>query len=161
MFNVIAIKQAYPGHARQAGLLAASCQSASYLGRFVVVVDEDVDPTDMFDVMWAICTRCDPAEDIEIIRRAWCGPARSAARQADSTNSRAVIDACRPFERLKDFPMVARASPELRRRWRRNSPASSARSAVVACVGQLVLPTETGPTSDGSVGSLSVWRGMG
>ena len=65
MFNVIAIKQAYPGHARQAGLLAASCQSGSYLGRFVVVVDEDVDPTDLFDVMWAICTRCDPAEDIE------------------------------------------------------------------------------------------------
>src|SRR5215468_4281574 len=31
MFNVIAIKQAYPGHARQAGLLAAGCQSGSYL----------------------------------------------------------------------------------------------------------------------------------
>jgi hypothetical protein len=60
MFNVIAIKQAYPGHARQAGFLAASCQSGSYLGRFVVVVDEDVDPSDLFDVMWAICTRCDP-----------------------------------------------------------------------------------------------------
>jgi len=24
-----------------------------------------------------------------------------------------VIDACRPFERLKDFPPVAKASPEL------------------------------------------------
>jgi len=30
-------------------------------------------------------------------------------------NSRAVIDACRPFEMLEDFPPVARASPELRR----------------------------------------------
>ena len=58
MFNVIAIKQAYPGHARQAGFLAASCQSGSYLGRFVTVVDEDVDPSDLFDTMWAICTRC-------------------------------------------------------------------------------------------------------
>jgi len=27
-----------------------------------------------------------------------------------------VIDACRPFERLKDFPPVARSSPELIRR---------------------------------------------
>jgi 4-hydroxy-3-polyprenylbenzoate decarboxylase len=27
-----------------------------------------------------------------------------------------VIDACRPFEMLKDFPPVARASPELRRK---------------------------------------------
>jgi len=116
MFNVIAIKQAYPGHARQAGMLAASCQSGSYLGRFVVVVDDDVDPTDMFDVMWAICTRCDPAADIEFFRRAWSGPLDPILDKASSTNSRAVIDACRPFERLKDFPRVARASPELRRK---------------------------------------------
>ena len=116
MFNVIAIKQAYPGHARQAGMLAAGCQSGSYLGRFVVVVDDDVDPTDMFDVMWAMCTRCDPAQDIEFIRRAWSGPLDPILDKASSTNSRAVIDACRPFERLKDFPKVARASPELLRR---------------------------------------------
>jgi UbiD family decarboxylase len=116
MFNVIAIKQAYPGHARQAGLLAAGCQSASYFGRFVVVVDEDVDPTDIFDVMWAVCTRCDPVEDIEFIRRAWSTPLDPLLDKPSSTNSRAVIDACRPFERLKDFPIVARASPELRRK---------------------------------------------
>jgi hypothetical protein len=36
--------------------------------------------------------------------------------KASSTNSRAIIDACRPFERLADFPMVARASPELRQK---------------------------------------------
>jgi 4-hydroxy-3-polyprenylbenzoate decarboxylase len=113
MFNVIAIKQAYPGHARQAGMLAASSQSASYLGRFVVVVDEDTDPTDIFDVMWAVCTRCDPAQDIEFVRRAWAGPLDPLLDPASSTNSRAIIDACRPFERLKDFPAVARASPEL------------------------------------------------
>jgi len=113
MFNVISIKQAYPGHARQAGFLAASCQSGSYLGRFVVVVDEDVDPSDLFDVMWAICTRCDPATDIEFFRRAWSGPLDPILDETSSTNSRAIIDACRPFERLNDFPKVARASPEL------------------------------------------------
>ena len=113
MFNVIAIKQAYPGHARQAGMMAASCQSGSYLGRFVMVVDDDVDPTDLFDVMWAMCTRCDPAQDIELIRRAWSGPLDPILDKASSTNSRAVIDACRPYERLKDFPPVAKSSPEL------------------------------------------------
>src|SRR5437588_129624 len=41
MFNVISIKQAYAGHARQALHLAANCQSGSYLGRFVVVVDDE------------------------------------------------------------------------------------------------------------------------
>jgi len=81
-----------------------------------VVVDEDVDPTDIFDVMWAVCTRCDPVEDIELIRRAWSTPLDPLLDKSSSTNSRAVIDACRPFERLKDFPIVARASPELRRK---------------------------------------------
>jgi len=116
MFNVIAIRQAYPGHARQAGMMAASCQSGSYLGRFVMVVDDDVDPSDLFDVMWAMCTRCDPAQDIDFIRRAWSGPLDPILDKASSTNSRAVIDACRPFERLKDFPPVAKASPELRKK---------------------------------------------
>ena len=113
---MIAIKQAYPGHARQAGLLAAGCQSGSYLGRFVVVVDDDIDPTNLFDVLWAMCTRCDPAQDIEFIRRAWSGPLDPMLDAQSATNSRAVIDACRPFERLEDFPPVARASPELLRR---------------------------------------------
>jgi hypothetical protein len=63
-----------------------------------------------------MCSRCDRAEDIEFIRRAWSGPLDPILDKASSTNSRAVIDACRPFERLKDFPKVARASPELIRR---------------------------------------------
>lgn len=116
MFNVISIKQAYPGHARQAGMMAASCQSGSYLGRFVVVVDEDIDPSDTFAVMWAMCTRCDPAEDIDFIRRAWSGPLDPMLHKPSSTSSRAVIDACRPYERLKEFPKVAEASPELRKK---------------------------------------------
>ncbi|WP_158912657.1 UbiD family decarboxylase [Caulobacter sp. S45] len=113
LFNVIAIKQAYGGHSKQAAMLAANCQSGSYLGRFTVVVDHDVDPSDMFDVMWAMCTRCDPIEDIDFIRKAWSGPLDPRLPRGVTTSSRAVIDACRPFERIKDFPKVARASPEL------------------------------------------------
>jgi 2,5-furandicarboxylate decarboxylase 1 len=89
--------------------------SVLYL-KHVVVVDEDVDPTDLFDVMWAMCTRCDPVEDIEFIRKAWSGPLDPRIPKGTSTNSRAVIDACRPFEMLKDFPPVACASPELKQR---------------------------------------------
>ena len=116
MFNVIAIKQAYAGHSRQAAMLATNCQSGAYLGRFVVVVDDDVDPTDMFDVMWAVCTHCDPVEDIQFIRKTWSGPLDPRIPRGVWYNSRAIIDACRPFERLKDFPIVARSSPELRER---------------------------------------------
>ena len=56
------------------------------------------------------------AQDIEFVRRAWSGPLDPLLDKGSSTNSRAIIDACRPFERLKDFPMVARASPELTRK---------------------------------------------
>ena len=114
LFNVISIKQAYAGHAKQAGLLAASCQSGSYLGRFVVVVDEDIDPTNTFDVLWAMSTRCDPVDDIEIVKNAWSGPLDPRIPHGVSRNSRAIIMAVRPFERLNDFPPVAEASPELR-----------------------------------------------
>ena len=114
MFNVISIKQAYPGHAKQAGLLAASCQSGSYLGRWVVVVDDDIDPSNMFDVLWAMSTRSDPATDIEIVRDAWSGPLDPRLNRLSRTNSRGIIIATRPFSTMSDFPPVAEASESLR-----------------------------------------------
>jgi UbiD family decarboxylase len=115
LFNVVAIKQAYAGHSKQAGMLAASCQSGAYLGRFTVVVDEDVDPTDIFDVLWATCTRCDPALDIDFLRGMWASPLDPIIPHGSKAykSNRAIIDACRAFERLKDFPKVSRASPEM------------------------------------------------
>ena len=114
MFNVIAIKQAYSGHAKQAAQLAAFCQSGSYMGRFVVVVDDDIDPTNMFDVMWAISTRCDPLEDIEIVKNARSGPLDPRIPRGSDFNSRAIIAAVRPFDQIPTFPPVAEASAELR-----------------------------------------------
>lgn len=114
LFNVIAIKQAYAGHAKQAALLAANCHAGNYLGRFVIVVDEDIDPTNPLDVIWAMATRCDPSEDIDIVRRAWSGALDPRKRKGETHNSRAIVDACRPFEWLAEFPPVAESSPELR-----------------------------------------------
>ncbi len=114
LFNVISIKQAYAGHAKQAGLLTAGCQSGNYLGRYVVVVDEDIDPTNTFEVIWALSTRSNPAEDIDIIRRTWSGPLDPMLRPGERLNSRAIIDACRPFEWKDKFPPVAKASDTLR-----------------------------------------------
>ena len=53
------------------GTSPRSCPSAAYMNKFVVVVDADVDPRSLNDVMWAVCTRTDPGEDIEIMRRTW------------------------------------------------------------------------------------------
>ena len=64
----------------------------------------------------AMSTRCDPAEDIDIIRRTWSGPLDPRLPKGVPWNSRGIIDATRPFEMLADFPPVVRASAELRER---------------------------------------------
>ena len=115
LFNVIAIRQAYAGHAKQALLLAAGSHAGNYLGRFVVVVDEDIDPANLNDVVWAMSTRCDPERDIDVIRNAWSGPLDPRKKPGDNYNSRALVDACRPFDWKDQFPDVAESSPELRR----------------------------------------------
>jgi 4-hydroxy-3-polyprenylbenzoate decarboxylase len=118
LFNVVAIRQTYPGHARQAAMLTANCLAGNYLGRFVVVVDDDIDPANLYDVVWAMSTRCDPAGDIDIIRRAWSGALDPLTRPGENHNSRAIIDATRPWEWRQEFPAVAESSPELARRTR-------------------------------------------
>ncbi|MPZ13730.1 MAG: UbiD family decarboxylase [Chloroflexi bacterium] len=116
---VVSIKQRYCGHSRQAGFVAAQCQAAAYMNRYVIVVDEDIDPMNLDDVMWAVCTRSDPSEDIEIMRKSWGSKADPMLRDHRRPyNTRAIIDACRPFEWIGEFPRVARASPALLRRIR-------------------------------------------
>lgn len=109
----VAITQRYCGHARQAGYLVAQGPAAAYMNRFVIVVDDDVDPMNLEEVMWAVCTRCEPSEDIEIMRKSWGSRVDPLlADPAAPYNSRALIDACRPFEKLATFPRVAQASPQ-------------------------------------------------
>ena len=112
---VVAIKQRYPGHARQAALLASSCQSGARVGRFVIVVDDDIDPSNTSDVLWALATRSDPERSIEIIRRCWNSPIDPVLPpNAFPYNSRALIDACRPYEWKDEFPKVVEVSTDLR-----------------------------------------------
>jgi 4-hydroxy-3-polyprenylbenzoate decarboxylase len=109
---VVSIKQRFCGHSRQAGYITAQCQAAAYMNRFVVVVDDDVDPMNLEEVIWAMTTRCDPAEDIEIMRKSW--GSKVDPLLADPTvpyMSRALIDACRPYEKIATFPRVAQSSP--------------------------------------------------
>ncbi len=114
LFNVISIKQGYPGHAKQAGMLAANCRAGNYAGRWVIVVDHDIDPADMQAVIWAMSTRCDPVEDIDFIRRAWSTPLDPMLPKPPYESNRAVVNACRPWDRISSFPITAEASPELR-----------------------------------------------
>jgi 4-hydroxy-3-polyprenylbenzoate decarboxylase len=116
----VAINQRYPGHAKQAGHIAAMCHVGAYCGRYVVVVDEDIDVSNLEELVWAMLTRSDPASSIDIIRNAWSSPLDprlEPERKAigDHTNSRAVIDACRPWHWRDKFPKVNMPTPEERR----------------------------------------------
>ncbi|MBM3525212.1 MAG: UbiD family decarboxylase, partial [Alphaproteobacteria bacterium] len=123
LINIVSIKQLYPGHARQAGHLVNACHAGNYVGRWVIVVDDDIDPTNTFDVMWALASRCDPVEDIDFIRKSWSSPLDPLVGEGGMPlNSRAIVVACRPWERREKFPPVAAASKELieaaEKKWR-------------------------------------------
>ncbi len=114
----VSIKQRYAGHARQAALLASQSRAGSYMNRYTIVVDEDIDPTDTHQVLWAMCTRSDPATDIDILRRCRSSPADPTIRKPATAffNSRAIIDACKPFEWIDDFPKTIAYENELIKR---------------------------------------------
>ena len=115
-FNVVSIKQRYFGHSRQAGMLASQIPPSAYIGRFIVVVDDEIDPSNLNEVIWAMGTRCDPAEDVEITRKCW-GSRLDPLNSSDKYyNTRAIIDACIPYERIKTFPPVAETTPEFRKK---------------------------------------------
>lgn len=117
-WTVVSIKQRYLGHARQAGFIAAQCEEGASMGRYVIVVDEDVDPSDLQEVIWAVSTRSDPATGIDIIRRAPSNPLDPIIRKPTDTyfSSRAIIDACKPYEWITEFPKSVIVSDELKKR---------------------------------------------
>lgn len=121
MMTVIAVDQAYPGHAKQALLVGSQTGTSAYAGRVAVVVDPDIDITSIDDVLWAIMTRCDPVRDVTIIDRAWSGPLDPAIHPDErGFNSRLLIDATKPWEwrdRFADPVVTAEMSRAARARW--------------------------------------------
>jgi 4-hydroxy-3-polyprenylbenzoate decarboxylase len=108
LFIVVALEQRHPGHARQALMAAAALPAGAYMGRYLVAVDADIDPTNIDDVLWAIGTRSDPARDIDLIKGAWGGPLDPAlGGEGGGLNSRLLIDACRPYGAAPEHFRVA------------------------------------------------------
>jgi len=104
--TVVSIKQQYPGHVAQVLALAAQCAAAAYYSKWIIAVDEDVDPTNFNDVLWALSTRCNPADHIDVLRNTWStglDPSQGL-RELRPYGSKALIDACKPHRHLKEFP---------------------------------------------------------
>ena len=114
LMTVVALRARYDGHAKRAALVAAA---HSYMARLVVVVDEDVDPSNLNDVMWAVATRCEPSEQVDIIRNAWSSALdpriHPDAKLAGTTaHSKLIVEACRPFSWRDRFPPTSALSQE-------------------------------------------------
>ena len=70
-----------------------------------MVVDDDIDPTDVHQVLWAMSTRCDPAKDIDILRNTWStwlDPTKNPPEERPY-GSKALINACKEHKFLKTF----------------------------------------------------------
>jgi len=121
MIIIISLKQTHAGHAMQAAMAAAGSHAGGYMSKLVIVVDEDIDPTDLNDVMWAVVSRANFEDAVSIIKGCW-GTRLDPALPPDKrerrelTHSTMVIDACRPFYWRDRFPPVNRASDEERAR---------------------------------------------
>ncbi|MFI7675976.1 UbiD family decarboxylase [Actinophytocola sp. NPDC049390] len=112
LFVAVSVETRYAGHSTQVGHLTAQLPAAAYMNRFVVVVDDDIDVASLDEVVWAMSTRCDPVCDIDVIGGTWGSKLDPMLVEgAPPYNSRAVIDATRPFERRATFPKVSTGDP--------------------------------------------------
>jgi len=117
-FVAVAIRQRYSGHARQVGHGVLATRDGGRDTRMIVVVDDDIDITNINEVLWAVASRWDPKRQSEIVEvpasdlNPTITPEQRAAN--DMVSSCIIIDACRPYGRKDEFPAVSSVSPEYR-----------------------------------------------
>ncbi len=64
---IVSMKKQYPGHAKRVMMGVWSFLRQFMYTKFVIVVDDDIDPRNWEDVIWAISTRVDPSRDLTIV----------------------------------------------------------------------------------------------
>ncbi|MFC1871895.1 UbiD family decarboxylase domain-containing protein, partial [Chloroflexota bacterium] len=112
---VISIEQKYGGHAKQTAVAALG--QNSYNRKYVIVVDDDIDPSNIREVLFALALRGDPAK-YEVINDCWCNhlhPQLTPWQRevGDITWSAMLMVACKPYYWIKDYPPNVETSPEL------------------------------------------------
>ena len=103
--TVISLEQRYAGHAAQALALAAQCPGGAYYTKWIIAVDEDIDPTDTDQVIWAMASRCNPIDDVDVLRNTWStwlDPTQNPPEKRPY-GSKALINACKEHRHLPSF----------------------------------------------------------
>ena len=126
-FKVVALKQMYRGHVDDV-IRVLVPGGEQYSGHHIwVLVDDDIDVTHTAEVLWAIAGRCAPETGVQVVPGTAFWQLDPRVRPDDRSNPaeggrksyiahNLVINACRPFDWIKDFPPVCVNGPELRKR---------------------------------------------
>ncbi len=103
--TVVSLEQRYAGHAAQVLALVAQVPGGAYYTKWIIAVDEDIDPTDTDQVIWAMCSRSNPIEDIDVLRNTWStwlDPTQNPPEERPY-GSKALINACKEHRYLPVF----------------------------------------------------------
>ncbi len=123
MLTGISIRQRYAGHSKQAAHIASQCQVGVDGNRWVIVTDDDIDVTNLEELIWAALTRAEPGVSIDLVSGAKAAQSHPRITPGDRavrnfTASRLISDACVPYHWRDEFPEINKASPEhIRKSW--------------------------------------------
>lgn len=114
-FLVVSLKVRYAGQVRQVADLVMS-GIGMRPPKYLMIVDEDIDPDNHDDVMWALQSRVDPETSIYLVRNRWTSltdPRVPPEKKTvwDITSSSLIIDATRPWGWRNKFPKPTEPSP--------------------------------------------------
>ncbi|MFC1901947.1 UbiD family decarboxylase [Chloroflexota bacterium] len=123
-FVVVSVEQKYGGHAKQVAV-AALAQN-SYNRKYVIVVDDDIDPTDIYAVFFALAERAD-STTWDIIKDSWCNhlhPQLSPWQRevGDITWPATLMMATKPYYWIKNYPALIKSAPEVVERVKQKWP---------------------------------------
>src|SRR5258708_14132249 len=85
--------------------VAGQWTAGAYFGKYVIVVDDDVDPTNVNQVLWAMATRSRPAQSIDILRETWSTYLDPSLNPPEIRpwGSKCLINACMDYLFIKTF----------------------------------------------------------
>ena len=111
--TVVAIKQKYYGHAVQVGHAVVATTTGNYRTKICIVVDDDIHPDHMEEVLWALATRTDASRSVQVFKRTF-GEELDPGVPIDERDvfSKIFIDATIPFE-WKKKPIMVKLDPDM------------------------------------------------
>jgi vanillate/4-hydroxybenzoate decarboxylase subunit C len=115
---IVSTRRRFGGFAKAVGMRILSTPHGLGYAKTVIVVNENVDPYDLKQVMWALATKVNPIGDVFIIPNLSVNPLDQSA-QPEEISSKMIIDATTPVppDRRGNFSIEC-DSPQRTELWR-------------------------------------------